>query len=137
MERWIEKILEEPVWGPKMRFVAGPRQCGKTTLARTVLERHHSSELLFNWDVPSVRRRYREDTLFYRPLMKGLRAPWACFDEIHKDHQWKNILKGIYDADGERLRMLVTGSARLNLFRQAGDSPGGRVFLFYLSPLFL
>jgi predicted AAA+ superfamily ATPase len=118
-----------------MRFVAGPRQCGKTTLARTILERRRSGELLFNWDVPSVRRRYREDTLFYRSPMKGLRAPWACFDEIHKDPRWKDILKGIYDADGERLTMLVTGSARLNLFWRAGDSLAGRFFLFHLSPV--
>ena len=137
MERWIEKVLEEPVWGSKMRFVAGPRQCGKTTLAGAILERHRSSKLLFNWDMPSVRRRYREDSLFYRSPMKGVRAPWACFDEIHKDRHWKNILKGIYDADGERLKILVTGSARLNLFRQEGDSLAGRFFMFHLSPVLL
>lgn len=137
MERWLEEVLEEPAWGFKMRFVAGPRQCGKTTLARAILERHGSAELLFNWDIPSVRRLYREDTLFYRQSMKGKRLPWACFDEVHKDRRWKDILKGIYDADGERLRMLVTGSARLDLFRRAGDSLAGRYFLFHLSPVSL
>jgi len=137
VRRWLEEVLEDPLWGAKMRFVAGPRQCGKTTLARSILERHRSTELLFNWDVPSVRRRYRDDTLFYRHPMKGRLRPWTCFDEIHKDRQWKNILKGIYDADGERLRILVTGSARLNLFRRAGDSLAGRFFLFHLSPVLL
>jgi predicted AAA+ superfamily ATPase len=39
VKRWLEQVLDEPVWGPKMRFVARPRQCGKTTLARTILER--------------------------------------------------------------------------------------------------
>ena len=129
--------MEDPTWGSKMRFVAGPRQCGKTTLARALLTRHHSDELLFNWDIPAVRRRYRDDSLFYRSLIVDSRAPWVCFDEIHKDHHWKNILKGIYDADGERIQILVTGSARLNLFRRAGDSLAGRFFLFHLSPVLL
>jgi predicted AAA+ superfamily ATPase len=69
--------------------------------------------------------------------MQKLKQPWACFDEIHKQREWKNILKGIYDADGERLRILVTGSARLELFRRSGDSLAGRFFLFRLSPVLL
>jgi predicted AAA+ superfamily ATPase len=118
-----------------MRFIAGPRRSGKTTLARAVLQKHRSAGLLFNWDLPSVRRRYREDSLFYRTEMKGLRKAWACFDEIHKQRQRKNILKGVYDADGHKLKLLVTGSARLDLFRRSGDSLAGRFFLFHLSPI--
>ena len=120
-----------------MRFVAGPRQCGKTTLARAVLRRHDSERLLFNWDVPDVRRRYRADSLFYEAELHDIRTPWACFDEIHKHRQWKNVLKGIYDRDGERVRLLVTGSARLDAFRRAGDALAGRYFLFHLSPVAL
>jgi predicted AAA+ superfamily ATPase len=69
--------------------------------------------------------------------MRGVRKPWICFDEIHKQRKWKNILKGIYDEDGGRVRVLVTGSARLELFRRAGDSLAGRFFLFRLSPVLL
>jgi len=119
----------------KMRFVAGPRQSGKTTLARTILAGRGSPDRLFNWDAPETRRRYRQDTLFYREAVKGLRKPWVCFDEIHKQRQWKNILKGIYDVDGERMRILVTGSARLELFRRAGDSLAGRFFRYWLAHL--
>ncbi len=133
--RWLEALIEDPSLDPKMRFVAGPRQSGKTILARSILQKHRSEGLLFNWDVPSVRRRYREDSLFYRTEMKGLRKAWACFDEIHKQRRWKNILKGVYDADGHKLRILVTGSARLDLFRRSGDSLAGRFFLFHLSPM--
>jgi len=137
LKRWLEPVLKDSTLDPKMRFVAGPRQSGKTTLARTILGGRASSDRLFNWDAPETRRRYRQDTLFYREAVKGLRKPWVCFDEIHKQRQWKNILKGIYDVDGERMRILVTGSARLELFRRAGDSLAGRFFLFQLSPLLL
>jgi len=137
IERWLAPLIEDPTLDPKMRFVAGPRQCGKTTLAREILARHRSEDLLFNWDVPETRRRYRQHSLFYREAAKGRRKPWLGFDEIHKQRQWKNILKGIYDEDGERMRIMVTGSARLELFRRAGDSLAGRFFLFRLSPILL
>jgi predicted AAA+ superfamily ATPase len=51
--------------------------------------------------------------------------------------QWKNILKGIYDETSDRYRFIVTGSARLNLVRRAGDSLAGRYAAFVLSPLTL
>lgn len=137
LTRWLQALVEDPILDPKMRFVAGPRQCGKTTLAHAILTRHRSQNLMFNWDVPATSRRYREDTFFYRGLMRGVRKPWICFNEIHKQQKWKNILKGIYDEDGRRVRILVTGSARLELFRRAGDSLAGRFFLFRLSPVLL
>ncbi len=137
IERWLASIVEDRALDPKMRFVGGPRQSGKTTLARTILARHRSEHLLFNWDVPETRKRYREDSLFYRAATKGRRNLWICFDEIHKQRQWKNILKGVYDEDAKRLHILVTGSARLELFRRAGDSSAGRYFLFRLSTILL
>ena len=51
-----------------------------------------------------------------------IRDPWIAFDEIHKRNQWRDILKGAYDIFGEEFRFLITGSARLDLFRKAGDS---------------
>ena len=106
-------------------------------LARAILRRHDSERLLFNWDIPDVRRRYRADSLFYEAELHDIRTPWACFDEIHKHRQWKNVLKGIYDRDGERVRLLVTGSARLDAFRRAGDALAGRYLQFRLSPVAL
>jgi predicted AAA+ superfamily ATPase len=58
----------------------------------------------------------------------------AVFDEIHKQKGWKNLLKGVYDTGKERMTLLVTGSARLGLYRKSGDSLVGRYFLFQMLP---
>ena len=57
------------------------------------------------------------------------------FDEIHKHREWRNILKGLFDTSGDKIKILVTGSARFNFFRMAGDSLLGRYFSFQMLPL--
>ncbi len=62
---------------------------------------------------------------------------WICFDEIHKIPKWKNALKAIFDSTSDHYRFIVTGSAKLDLFKKAGDSLSGRYFTFNLFPLSL
>lgn len=119
-----------------MRVICGPRQAGKTTLSKQKLQEEKSAHLYYLWDLRSVRTRYRENELFFtqdRP--SGSKKVWVCFDEIHKMPKWKNILKGIYDSTFENYYFIVTGSAKLELARRAGDSLSGRYFLFHLFPL--
>jgi len=59
------------------------------------------------------------------------------FDELHKYRQWKNLLKGIYDKQKDQRNFLVTGSARLNIYRKGGDSLLGRYFHYRLHPFSL
>ena len=85
-----------------------------------------------------MRNRYRDNELFFTgdmPLKK--KNAWVCFDEIHKMPKWKNILKGVFDAEGDKFRFIVTGSAKLNLMKRAGDSLAGRYFTFHMMPLSL
>ncbi len=56
------------------------------------------------------------------------------FDEIHKYRPWRNYLKGLYDAGPDDKRILVTGSARLDLYRRGGDSLQGRYHYLRLHP---
>lgn len=135
LHRWWDSLLSDDAFGQKMRLLGGPRQCGKTTLAKEILAAHGSDQLYYNWDIPEVRKRYRQNSFFYRQDLRNRKNQWICFDEIHKSREWKNILKGIYDSDGDRLTVLVTGSARLVLLRRAGDSLAGRYFLFHLPPV--
>src|SRR5437867_13294943 len=87
----------------KMVFVAGPRQVGKTTLARSL---PGAGAGYLNWDVAE----HRERILRRELPAAGL---WI-FDEIHKYRPWRNYLKGLYDVRRRGQRILVTGSARLD-----------------------
>ena len=117
--RQVEKDLKR-----KMVFIAGPRQVGKTTLA---LSLPGAKSGYLNWDVAADRER-----LLRRELPPA--GMWI-FDEIHKYRGWRGFLKGLYDARRSSQRILVTGSARLDLYRHGGDSLQGRYHLLRLHPL--
>lgn len=139
IERYLPKwSLEKNVLAPKMIFIAGPRQSGKTTLLENFLAKHGCSSLFFNWDTPKVKALYREDPTFFeseaRSLCSGNRDVWVALDEIHKRTKWKDILKGYYDQFHKVFRFVISGSARLDLFRKTGDALIGRYFLFRLYP---
>jgi predicted AAA+ superfamily ATPase len=108
----------------KMVFVAGPRQVGKTTLARSL---PGAKGAYLNWDVDADRARILAQELPSTKL-------WI-FDEIHKFRRWRAFLKGVYDGRRAGQRVLVTGSAQLDLYRHGGDSLQGRYHLLRLHPL--
>lgn len=129
--------FDENLTGKHMIFLAGPRQVGKTMLAKNWLKKKGSIPLYFNWDEISTRQAYYSDSRFFESPARslGIRNPWIVFDEIHKRPRWRDILKGAYDFFGNEFRFLITGSARLDLFRRSGDSLVGRYNLFHMMPL--
>lgn len=130
--RYIDIIEEMAFKNGKMAFVSGPRQVGKTTLAKQVLSRRPAGHY-FNWDDPSFRRQWIKDPKSLIEEKVGEKT-MVVFDEIHKATRWKSTLKGIYDLKGEQATILVTGSAKLDLFRRGGDSLLGRYFPFRMHP---
>jgi predicted AAA+ superfamily ATPase len=130
--------LEKDTLAPKMIFIAGPRQSGKTTLLEHFLAKHGCLPLYFNWDTPKVKALYRRDPTFFesdaRLLCGRDKDVWVALDEIHKRTKWEDILKGYYDQFRDDFRFVISGSARLDLFRRTGDSLIGRYFLFHLYP---
>ncbi len=139
MERLVgEYIFDPEITANKMIFLTGPRQVGKTTFARMWLDSIGSADTYFNWDDPSTMMEYRKNPLYFRNIIdeKVKDMPVSLvFDEIHKHTDWRAILKGLYDTNWERMRLLITGSARLGFARKSGDSLLGRYFSYQMFPL--
>jgi predicted AAA+ superfamily ATPase len=120
----------------KIAVVSGPRQCGKTTLARMLLDRRKAG-VYRNWDHLPFRREWARNPSSIVPQEKGKGVPLVVLDEIHKERRWKRNLKGIYDTLESPCDFLVTGSARLNVYRKGSDSLLGRHYAFRLHPFSL
>jgi len=117
-----------------MLFLAGPRQAGKTTLAKMIAA-SFPNNLYWNWDISTHRKELIENPSFFTGLTrKDASAPFIIFDEIHKYKDWKNYLKGVYDEFGGDYKFFVSGSGRLDLYQKGGDSLAGRYYLLHLFP---
>ena len=132
-KRYLSDIIEEiALERGKMAFVSGPRQCGKTTLAKQLLKRDQSQHY-YNWDEVTFRRQWTKDP---NQLIEADGSLYV-FDEIHKAKGWKRTLKGLYDTQKVKNQFLVTGSARLNVYKKGSDSLLGRYVNFRLHPFSL
>lgn len=121
-------ILDDAIAKRKIAFISGPRQVGKTTLAKALLTH---PENYYLYDRESFRRAWARSP---EAALAG-RAPGpVALDEIHKDRLWKRRIKGIHDAGEGEFSMIVTGSARLDHYRKGSDSLLGRYVPYRLHP---
>ena len=117
----------------QMAFLSGPRQVGKTTVGEGVASHYLS------WDDDDVRRTVLSgqkaviDKYALASLSKEDKI--VVFDEIHKYRRWKQFLKGFYDAYAKGLKVIVTGSAKMDVYKKGGDSMMGRYFPYRIHPL--
>ncbi|OGI35171.1 MAG: hypothetical protein A2259_02265, partial [Candidatus Moranbacteria bacterium RIFOXYA2_FULL_43_15] len=128
-KRYLQIKIEQDL-KDKMVFVGGPRQVGKTTLSRLIGEEKFSPFVYLNWDSPEDKKTILSSSF-------DREAKLIIFDEIHKYHKWKNYIKGQFDKYKERFSIIVTGSARLDLYKKGGDSMVGRYYYFRLHPFSL
>ena len=126
MKRYLDELVLSDL-ATKAVVLTGPRQVGKTTLSRHLMQSFGSAQYL-NWDVLADRAVLQRQS--WNP-----RAGLLVMDEIHKMPNWKAWLKGVADGRPAGQALLVTGSARMDTFRQAGDSLAGRYFSFRLHPV--
>lgn len=112
--------------GRKLVVLTGARQAGKTTLARQLMNAFEPAQYL-NWDVPADRGLIAQHAW-------STKARLLVFDEIHKMRDWKAFLKGAWDGRSKGQALLVTGSARMDTFRQGGESLAGRYHAWRLHP---
>lgn len=127
MNRYCEPFIYEDLIR-KMVFIGGPRQVGKTTLSKALCHGQFSKSSYFTWDKDEDRKAIlqkhwlRDDALI-------------IFDELHKYLRWKTWIKGVYDTRPPHQQYLVTGSARLDIYKRGGDSLMGRYHYWRLHPL--
>lgn len=113
----------------KIVLLVGPRQSGKTWLAKDIAK-NFSNNVYLNYDQVKDRKIIIDQSWLDN-------ADLLILDELHKMPNWKNYLKGIFDTKQTSMRLLVTGSARLDTYDQLGDSLAGRYFRHRLLPISL
>ncbi|MEI8362360.1 MAG: ATP-binding protein [Betaproteobacteria bacterium] len=126
MKRYLDNLVMIDL-ASKAVVLTGPRQVGKTTLSRQLMKLYDNAQYL-NWDVLA-------DRMVLQRQSWNPRAGLLVMDEIHKMPDWKAWLKGVADGRSAGQALLVTGSARMDTFRQTGDSLAGRYFSFKLHPI--
>ncbi len=116
----------------QMAFISGPRQVGKTTTCRT------HADTCINWDNIDDRELVLAGPARLIEHFKLDRlsetTPVLLFDELHKYPRWKQFLKGFFDTYANQVRIMVTGSSRMDVYRRGGDSLMGRYFLYRMHP---
>lgn len=133
IERWYSKVIKAHIDKYRqMLFLSGPRQVGKTTLAR-----EFATDYL-DWDNIDVRTAILKgaDAVAGRIGLERLgEGKVVAFDEIHKYAKWKDFLKGFFDTYEDRVKLIATGSARMDIYGKGGDSLMGRYFPYRIHPL--
>ncbi|PCI25375.1 ATPase [Candidatus Peregrinibacteria bacterium] len=122
--RYLLKYIQRDLCD-KMVILSGPRQAGKTTLSQALLKKE---DVYLNWDIED-HQKIIKDKLWKKDINL------VVFDELHKYLKWKNFLKGIIDEFQNTPALLVTGSARLDIFKHEGDALTGRYYHYRLHPI--
>ena len=134
----INQFLEHYRVNRQMLLLYGPRQVGKTTLAKSIGSSFDSYQY-FDWDDQSDRRAILEgpqsiaDRLGLDRLIG--RASLCVFDELHKYRQWEDLLKELFDQYESACRVLTTSSASLRASNRSGDRLMGCYFPYTLHPV--
>ena len=131
--RLYENIIREHLGlYRQMVFLSGPRQVGKTTLAKTF-----ASDYL-DWDEKETRLLILKGarTVGNSLALEEGRASGKVivFDEIHRYQKWKTFLKGFFDIYEKSAKVFATGSARMDVYKRGGDSMMGRYFPYRIHP---
>ncbi|MDQ3349661.1 MAG: ATP-binding protein, partial [Acidobacteriota bacterium] len=112
-----ERLRDNPVVS-----LVGPRQAGKTTLARMVAEQSTAAVHFFDLESPTDLARLSNPDLALRPL-EGL----VVLDEVQRRPDLFPLLRVLADRPSAPARFLILGSASPELIKEGSDSLAGRV----------
>jgi predicted AAA+ superfamily ATPase len=135
LDRAFEQIVREKLRQTAAVVLLGPRQVGKTTLARTIAKDWHGGAVYLDLERPADRLRLEDADTYLRAQQGKL----VILDEIHRAPGVFEVLRGIIDDNrqaGMRTgQFLLLGSAALDLMRQSSETLAGRVAYLDMAPL--
>ncbi|MFT4310627.1 MAG: ATP-binding protein [Candidatus Woesearchaeota archaeon] len=130
IKRDIEETINSVIKDKEIIAILGPRQCGKSTLAKHILEKKHSvnkitfddvkTKILFETDIDSFIE------LHVKPYK------YLFIDEVQYAKKGGEKLKYIYDT--QNIKIIITGSSATEISLQSAKYLVGRIFLFHLFP---
>jgi predicted AAA+ superfamily ATPase len=121
----IEKYLQN---FPAVAII-GPRQCGKSTLARFIVDKIQESMYL-DLENPDDLSRLEQPSLFFNQYQDRL----ICLDEIQQKPEIFSVLRSIIDKSGLNRQFLILGSASPDLLKQSNETLAGRIIYQELTP---
>lgn len=113
-----------------MTALLGPRQAGKSTLARQLLAGWPGASLYLDLERPSHIRRLSDPELF----LTQQRGRMVCLDEVQRVPELFPLLRSLVDESELNLRFLLLGSAAPDLLRQSSETLAGRIRYHHLTP---
>ncbi len=144
--RLLEPLARAALEQGKILVLVGPRQTGKSTLARALLAGVSEEEQLsLNLDDPFLRDRLvSEEGALMRVMERKAGRPWSAVrrfylvvDEAQRAPRLFEILKDLYDRERDRLRLIVTGSSALAIHDPVAESFAGRARILPVLPFSL
>lgn len=110
--------------------ITGPRQAGKTTLAKSLLPGLEKETVYLDLELPSDLSRLQNAELFLKENEHRL----VVIDEVQRKPELFPLLRALVDQRREPARFLILGSASPELLRQSSETLAGRISYLHLTP---
>ncbi len=128
--RYEEQEIRESLSDFPAVGILGPRQVGKTTLAKQI-SKHFPDSIYLDFENPDHLARVEDPTITLRPLQNQL----VILDEIQRRPELFPVLRALIDENRIPGRFLILGSASPDLLKQSSESLAGRIRYHELQPL--
>ena len=129
ISRIIEKQLVQSLNNNPVTGIVGPRQCGKSTLAKKILKQY-KNVIYLDLERPSDLQKLSDPEWFFTSNKDML----FCMDEIQRKPDLFPLIRSLVDEWNKNGRFLILGSASRDLLRQSSESLAGRISYIHLSP---
>jgi predicted AAA+ superfamily ATPase len=129
IDRTIEKEILESLDSFPVTAIIGPRQCGKSTLAKRILSQRADS-LYLDLERPSDLDMLSNAEFF----LSSQREKLVCIDEIQRIPGLFPLLRSLSDEWGKPGSFLILGSASEELLKQSSESLAGRIAYHRMTP---